>query len=107
MGSAIGVPRRRRDGETKVRGLTRYVADMPLHGLLHARLVLAAEAPARIRRLHSSEALAVPGVVAVLTAADLPIVGGSGRSAEPLAREEIVWAGQTGGLVGGGSGAGA
>ena len=46
--STIGVPRRRRDGEAKVRGLTRYVADMPLHGLLHARLVLAAEAHARI-----------------------------------------------------------
>src|SRR4051794_4200843 len=99
MGSAIGVPRRRRDGETKVRGLTRYVADMPLHGLLHARLVLAAEAHARIVAIDSSEALAVPGVVAVLTAADLPIVGGSGRSAEPLAREEIVWSGQPVALV--------
>jgi CO/xanthine dehydrogenase Mo-binding subunit len=94
MGSAIGVPRRRRDGETKVRGLTRYVADMPLHGLLHARLVLAAEAHARITAIDAGEARAVPGVVAVLTAADLPIVGGSGRSAEPLAREEIVWSGQ-------------
>src|SRR5262245_34578948 len=67
---------------------------MPLHGLLHARLVLAAEAHARITGIDKSEALAVPGVVAVLAAPDLPIVGGSGRSAEPLAREEIVWSGQ-------------
>src|SRR6185312_3362204 len=97
--SAIGVPRRRRDGEAKVRGLTRYVGDLPLHGLLHARLVLAAEAHARITRIDKTEALAVPGVVAVLTADDLPIVGGSGRAAEPLAREEIVWAGQPVALV--------
>src|SRR5436309_3992671 len=97
--TTIGVPRRRRDGEAKVRGLTRYVADMPLHGLLHARLVLAAEAHARITGIDASEALAVPGVVAVLTAQDLPIVGGSGRAAEPLARDEIVWAGQPVALV--------
>src|SRR5690349_3148508 len=97
--TTIGVPRRRRDGEAKVRGLTRFVSDMPLHGLLHARLVLAAEAHARLVGVDASEALAVPGVVAVLTADDLPIVGGSGRAAEPLAREEIVWAGQPVALV--------
>ena len=39
--------------------------------------------------------LAVPGVVAVLTAAALPIVAtGKGRPYEPLAREEVVYAGQ-------------
>ena len=41
----------------------------------------------------------MPGVVAVLTAADLPLKGGSGRAAEPLAREEIVWSGQPVALV--------
>ncbi|HEX6024274.1 MAG TPA: xanthine dehydrogenase family protein molybdopterin-binding subunit [Solirubrobacter sp.] len=95
----IGTPRRRRDGEAKVRGATRYVADMPVHGLLHARPVLATEAHARITRIDGSAALEVPGVVAVLTAADLPLVGGAARTAEPLAREEIVWAGQPVALV--------
>ncbi len=95
----IGTPRRRRDGDAKVRGATRYVADMPVHGLLHARPVLAAEAHARITGIEGSAALEVPGVVAVLTAADLPLVGGSGRTAEPLAREEIVWSGQPVALV--------
>ena len=47
----------------------------------------------------ASAALEVPGVVAVLTAADLPLAGGSGRAAEPLAREEIVWSGQPVALV--------
>ncbi len=95
----IGTARRRRDGDAKVRGATRYVADMPVHGLLHARPVLAAEAHARITGIDGSAALALPGVVAVLTAADLPLVGGSGRTAEPLAREEIVWSGQPVALV--------
>ena len=37
----------------------------------------------------------LPGVVAVMTAADLPIVAtGRGRQYEPLAREEIVYVGQ-------------
>src|SRR4051812_12120956 len=95
----IGTARRRRDGEAKVRGATRYVGDMPVFGLLHARPVLAAESHARITSIDTSEALAIPGVVAVLTAADLPIEGGSGRAAEPLAREEIVWSGQPVALV--------
>src|SRR4051794_5401184 len=95
----IGTARRRRDGEAKVRGATRYVGDMPVFGLLHARPVLAAEAHARITGIDTSAAAAVPGVVAVLTAADLPIQGGSGRAAEPLAREEIVWSGQPVALV--------
>ena len=98
--SAIGVPRRRSDGEAKVRGQTRYVGDMPVYGLLHARPVLAAEAHARLDGSTAAAALAVPGVVAVLTAADLPLsTGGSGRAAEPLAREEIVWSGQPVALV--------
>jgi CO/xanthine dehydrogenase Mo-binding subunit len=45
-------------------------------------------------------ALALPGVVAVLTAGDLPIVGrGKGRVYEPLARHEVVYAGQPLALV--------
>jgi CO/xanthine dehydrogenase Mo-binding subunit len=98
--SAIGMRRRRLDGEAKVRGATRYAADLPVHGLLHARLVLAAEAHGRIARIDTGPALAVPGVVAVLTAADLPIVAGApGRAGEPLAREEVVFSGQPVALV--------
>src|SRR5881628_836833 len=63
--------------------------------MLHARLVLAAEAHAMITATSVDAALAVPGVVAVLTARDLPIVAsGKGRLYEPLAREEVVYAGQ-------------
>jgi CO/xanthine dehydrogenase Mo-binding subunit len=96
----IGVARRRSDGEGKVRGSTRFAADLPVHGLLHARLVLAAEAHGRIQEIDASAALAVPGVVAVLTAADLPFVeGAAGRAGQPLARSEVVYAGQPVALV--------
>ena len=98
--TAIGVPRRRSDGEGKVRGSTRYAADVPVAGLLHARLVLAAEAHGRIAGVDGSAALGVPGVVAVLTAADLPFVeGAAGRAGQPLARSEVVYSGQPVALV--------
>src|SRR5947209_7702971 len=85
----------RRDSEPKVRGATRYAADVPIPGLLHARLVLAFEAHARIVSIDTDEARASPGVVAVLTADDLTIAAtGPGRSRQPLAREEVVYAGQ-------------
>ena len=78
-----------------MRGSTRFAADLPVHGLLHARLVVAHEAHARITAIRTDAALAAPGVVGVLTAADLPIVAtGLGRQHEPLAREEIVYVGQ-------------
>ena len=81
-------------------GATRYAADGYVHGLLHARPVLATEAHARIRGVDASAALAVAGVVAVLAAADLPIASaGTDRTSEPLAREEVVFAGQPVALV--------
>jgi CO/xanthine dehydrogenase Mo-binding subunit len=98
--SAIGVSRRRHDGEGKVRGATRFAADLPVQGLLHARLVMAAEAHGRIVRIDPSAALELPGVVAVLTAADLPFVdGAAGRAGQPLAGDEVVFSGQPVALV--------
>jgi len=93
--SVIGVARPRIDAPEKVTGATRYGADGYVHGLLHARLVLSTEPHALIRGVASDAALEVSGVVAVLTAADLPIqTTGNDRTAEPLAREEVVFAGQ-------------
>lgn len=83
-----------------MRGLTQFAGDGPVPGLLHARLVLSHEAHAMITAVDADDACALPGVVAVLTAADLPIVaGGKGRLYEPLAREEVVYAGQPVALV--------
>jgi CO/xanthine dehydrogenase Mo-binding subunit len=96
----IGVSRPRVDAPDKVTGATRFAADGYVHGLLHARPVLATEAHARIRGIDTDAALAIPGVVAVLAAADLPVAtSGTDRTSEPLAREEVVFAGQPVALV--------
>jgi CO/xanthine dehydrogenase Mo-binding subunit len=98
--TSIGVSTPRRDSEPKVRGTTRFGADLPVPGLLHARWVQAHEAHAFISSIHTDAAAELPGVVAVLTASDLPIVGsGPGRSYEPLALEEVVYSGQPVALV--------
>jgi CO/xanthine dehydrogenase Mo-binding subunit len=95
VSDTIGVRRPRLDAPDKVTGATRYAADGQVVGLLHARLVLSTEPHALITSVDSSAALAMPGVVAVLTAGDLPTAtSGTDRTAEPLAREEVVFAGQ-------------
>ena len=95
MTAVIGTARPRIDAPDKVTGATRYGADGSPQGVLHARLVLSAEAHARITGIERNAALEVQGVVAVLTAADLPLATtGTDRTAEPLAREEVVFAGE-------------
>jgi CO/xanthine dehydrogenase Mo-binding subunit len=95
MSDLIGVSRPRIDAPDKVTGATHFAADGYVHGLLHARPVLATDAHARIRGIDKEAALAMPGVVAVLAASDLPIAStGTDRTSEPLAREEVVFAGQ-------------
>jgi CO/xanthine dehydrogenase Mo-binding subunit len=90
----------RTDGRDKVTGATRYAADLSVPGTLVARIVPSVYAHARIRGIDATAALAKPGVHAVLTAADLPIVGrGEERRYEPLASGEAVFAGQPLALV--------
>ena len=96
----VGVRRPRIDGREKVLGATRYGADLTRPGLLHARIVPSVYAHARIRAIDAAAARRVPGVVAVLTAADLPTVWrGPERRFEPLARDEVVFVGQPVALV--------
>ena len=62
----------RADGEAKATGQARYTADLTFPGLAHARLLLAGRAHARIVRLDTTRARALPGVLAILTQADVP-----------------------------------
>ncbi len=86
------------DGPEKLTGSLRYTADLPLEGLLHARPVLSPYAHARIHSIDKSAALDRPGVVAVLTATDLPLVfsekDASSRHRVPLARDYTLFRGQ-------------
>ncbi len=64
----------RADGPDKVTGSGRYTADLTLTGMLAAKFRYADVSHARITKLDTTAALAIPGVFAVLTAADVPDV---------------------------------
>jgi carbon-monoxide dehydrogenase large subunit len=72
MTSAIGAPLRRREDLRLLTGRGRYLDDLRLPGLLHAAIVRSPHAHARLRAIRAEAARALPGVVAVLTAADFP-----------------------------------
>lgn len=56
----------------KVTGQVRYVGDLKLHGVLHAKLLLSDIAHGLIRTIDTSAAEALPGVVAVFTHRNSP-----------------------------------
>jgi CO/xanthine dehydrogenase Mo-binding subunit len=68
----IGTSPARADAWEKVRGRPIYAGDLALSGTLHGRIVRSPYPSARIVRLDTRAAAALPGVVAVLTARDVP-----------------------------------
>ena len=68
----IGTRPIRHDGLERVTGKARYGADISFPGLLHAKILRSPHAHARIKSIDASRALALPGVKAVVTSADLP-----------------------------------
>lgn len=92
----LGKPRPLLDGPEKLAGRARYVGDIELPRMLHGRPVLSPLAAARILSIDKSAALAVPGVVAVLTESDLPSKGKpiTSRPSAVLARDRVVFTGQ-------------
>src|SRR5690242_9036802 len=72
MTTLIGASLPRPDALGKVTGASNYPGDLVRPGMLHLKVVFAHRPHARIRAIDSSAALAHPGVIAVLTAADVP-----------------------------------
>jgi len=70
--NVVGTRPIRPDGVDKVTGRARYSADIALPGLLHGKILRSPHGHARIKSIDPSRALALPGVRAVLTSADLP-----------------------------------
>jgi CO/xanthine dehydrogenase Mo-binding subunit len=62
----------RHDARDKVAAATAYAADWAMAGMLHGIVVRSPYPSARIVRLDTTRALAMPGVAAVLTARDVP-----------------------------------
>jgi putative selenate reductase molybdopterin-binding subunit len=60
------------DGEAIVKGEARYTADMVPPGSLYAKVLRSPHAHARIKSIKTDRALAVPGVVLVLTHENVP-----------------------------------
>jgi xanthine dehydrogenase molybdenum-binding subunit len=71
-GDRIGARAPRYRGREQVLGLQQYVADHVVPGMLHGALRFSDHPRAMVRRIDITRALAAPGVVAVLTAADVP-----------------------------------
>jgi xanthine dehydrogenase D subunit len=71
-GAGIGQSAARPDGVAKVTGNFAYSSDLWAAGMLWGTTLRSPHASARIRRIDVSAALAVPGVAAVLTHADVP-----------------------------------
>ncbi|MFI5874855.1 xanthine dehydrogenase family protein molybdopterin-binding subunit [Streptomyces sp. NPDC051445] len=70
--TAVGAPAERREGREKVSGTARYAAEHPFPGRLFARPVPAAVARGRVTGIDVTAALAMPGVVTVLTHENAP-----------------------------------
>lgn len=71
-GSAVGTDVARLGGVERVNGSQAFVADLNISGMTHLKLVTLDVGRARIKRIDSSKALAVPGVIDVITADQLP-----------------------------------
>src|SRR5262244_4431463 len=85
------------DGPEKVSGRAKYTADLIAPGMLAGRIYRSPYSHGEIVEVDVSEALALPGVKAIVTGADcdktfgvLPIA----RSEHPLARDKVRYRGE-------------
>src|SRR5262245_57853709 len=86
MTTIVGQPIPRIDALGKVTGTTRYVADIDLPRMVHAKVLRAPWAHARIARIDLSRAAALPGVLLAVTGHDLEV------EREPKARHRAILA---------------
>jgi carbon-monoxide dehydrogenase large subunit len=106
----IGVAHRRIGGDRLVAGAGQFVADVTRPGMLEAAVVRSRHAHARLVGVDARRALALPGVHAVLTAADvppaaiipnrIPVPAGAERYLQPgIARDVVRYVGEPVALV--------
>jgi hypothetical protein len=70
---AVGATLPHTSGAAQVSGIAQYADDLrPPHGCLEAAVVVSSQPYARIVSIDTAAALAIPGVIAVVTAKDVP-----------------------------------
>ncbi len=99
--SIIGKPVPRVEGRDKVSGGAQYATDVVLPGMLWGKNVRSPHAHARIVSIDTARAKALPGVRAIITAADLPrkLVGRAVSDYEVLASEAVRFVGEPVGAI--------
>jgi CO/xanthine dehydrogenase Mo-binding subunit len=92
----VGQPIGKLEGIGKVSGQARYSGDVTLPGLVWGKALRSPLPHARIVRIDTSRARALPGVLAVLTAQDLPdiLVGRRMFDMPMLARDRVRFVGE-------------
>lgn len=100
----IGTSPVRPDGVDKVTGRAQYGADLNLPGMIYGRVLRSPHAHARIKRIDTSRAEAMPGVYAVVCGRDFPApqggeIGGEGGgdvadlAKNVMARDKVLYHG--------------
>src|SRR5688500_16570248 len=79
--ATVGHANPRLDALERVTGRARYSADVKLPGMLYARVLRSPHPHARIVRIDTARALALPGVNAVITHENCKLVWASGDTA--------------------------
>ncbi|MEW9550736.1 xanthine dehydrogenase family protein molybdopterin-binding subunit [Nonomuraea sp. NPDC050783] len=83
------------EGHVKVTGLATYAAEYPIEGVVYAYPVQSLIARGRVARVDASDALAMPGVLAVLSVADPPELAEDADAELALfQRREVAYRGQ-------------
>src|SRR5437016_3691744 len=108
--SYLGKPTSRVDGRAKVTGAAKYAAEHIIPGLAYGFVVTSAIAKGRVARIHTADALSVPGVLDVFTHDHRPKLASSdkkygddiappGSPFRPLYDDRIRFSGQPVALV--------
>ncbi|MGE8373014.1 MAG: xanthine dehydrogenase family protein molybdopterin-binding subunit [Pseudomonas putida] len=106
----VGTPLDRVDGVAKVTGQARYAGEYPQAGLLHGSVVCSTIACGRVLAIDHSQAMRVPGVVAVLDHGHRPHISSydddysdadsaEGSPFRPLFNDRVLYSGQPLALV--------
>ena len=73
MTHTVGQSAARTDARAKVTGAAKYPGDLVMENMLHAKILFAGRSHARVLEIDTSAAEALPGVIAIFTAEDVPV----------------------------------